>query len=1072
MFHFLLILFFLFSEFLSAQIPANYIRSYGSTGSDGGIGVCSDVNGNTFATGYFGGSMFVDSTHSLTTSGGSDIYILKNDADGNLLWAISAGGPGLDRPMDIVCDATGNVYVTGFFSSNASFGSQTVTSNGLQDFFISKYDTNGNLVWVRTGGGTVQDEGKKLDVDASGNCVVTGTFSGTAIFGTTILTSMNNSTNGVASVDIFITFYSPSGNLIWVKKGSSQFTDSGTGITFDNSGSIYLSGQFSDTISFSSTYPNQMYNSCFILKLDYNGNDIWFRKIAGGSYNFIQDIGINTNGKIVSTGYFKGSPFIDSSPPVTFQANYDFGVFIIQWDVNGLIDWIQTFGSECYVDSRSISFDDSSNIYLGGNFKCKLNSFSDFYGEGTFNSIGFQDVYVVKFNSSGILNWARNFGGQLEDNLNDISVNIFNQPVFTGKYENRMMFPVLNDQSFNFLNYGTVGLPTAYEYQHCNEFPQWRMFHVISKGQTDAIIAKSYNPDIGPYYYYYNDGDSNCERPFIEVQIALSTSDDRSINKDTIESCFEVTLAANSNTSRVLSYGQQSIYSPGPRFKYYWSTGDTTRTIQVIQSATIWVRMFSIDSCFSSSDTIVFIKHQLPQKPKMSDSQGINIIADTTQVVYLCKPDSLQITVHTDPSYQLEWITNPPVSDTTSINISILNNYLTYFSPISNYHSYLCRVIDENGCTNGNYISVNIDTALSTIQPRLAFSDPYTGMPITSDTIRMCYNYSSSIMAGIYDTLMGLPPGLLNCYSYYFIPYSTYSWSIIPNTSSSGFSCDQAYSFDIDTAGWYTVNCIMIRESPCPGTPADTFTFQKNIYILFDPVPSTSAAIAGNTFLCPGDSLQLTGSGGPYYHWYFNYAQQNILISTLPQVFVMEPGTYTLIVSDTNQFGCIDASVADITVIGPSLPTLVVSPPNSILCPGDSVSISCLSSGNYTWYGPTGIVGLNSSTLYLTQPGLYYCVLDSAGCNSTSLEVSINGYATPTLTVSPSEVLCPGESLTLDLFVSNGSTVQWLPPLAGSAMQQIVSLPGTYVCQVNSCGITTIDSVVIIPSLVTASIIP
>ena len=167
----LLLLFIQFS--VKAQIPAHYIRSYGSSGTDGGTGVCHDSNGNVYATGYFSGSMMVDSTHYLSTTGGSDIYILKNDSNGNLLWVISVGGTGFDRSSDIACDGSGNVYITGFFSGTAQFGNQTITSNGLQDFFVAKFDASGNITWVQSGGGAIQDAGKKIDIDSSGNCVVT-----------------------------------------------------------------------------------------------------------------------------------------------------------------------------------------------------------------------------------------------------------------------------------------------------------------------------------------------------------------------------------------------------------------------------------------------------------------------------------------------------------------------------------------------------------------------------------------------------------------------------------------------------------------------------------------------------------------------------------------------------------------------------------------------------------------------------------------------------------------------------------------------------------------------------------
>lgn len=1070
----LIFLMLIISGLVSAQAPAHYIRSYGNAGSDGGVAVCHDSNGNTYATGYFSGNMMADSSTYLSSYGGSDIYIIKNDSEGNLIWAIKAGGTGSDKPSDIVYDISGYIYITGYFSGTANFGTQTVSSSGLRDFFIAKFDVAGNTVWVRTGGGAFPDEGKKIDVDLNGNCAVTGIFSDTASFGASTLYGMNYNTAGTPSVDIFIAYYNASGNLMWIKKGSSVYSDLSTGVTFDAAGNIYVTGQFSDTIYFAAQYPNNMYNSCFVLKLDNNGNEVWFRKIGGGIYNFITDITVSTGGKVITTGYFKGSPFVDDASPVTISSNYDYGVFIIQWNQNGGVNWVRTFGSDCYVEARALAVDDSSNIYLGGNFKCKLDAFSDVFGAGAFNSTGFQDVLAAKFDSTGSFVWARNYGGQLEDNLSDISVNAFYQPVITGRYENRMMFPVLNDASFNLLTYGNVGLPTAYEGQLCNELQNWRMFHVVSKGATDAFLAKPFHPDIQPYYYYFNHGDANCSRPFVKVEISVNQSDDRSTGTDTVATCSGLKLVAHSNTSRITSFNSQSTTSPGPRFTYLWSTGETTREIQPTQSGTYWVRLTSLDSCFSSSDTVIYIKHALPTKPRMSDSQGVNAMADTTQLLYLCKPDSLQLTVHTDTSYQIMWLSTPLTYDSTSIVISPANQYLTVTSVGSNLHQYLCRVTDDNGCSSANFIRVQIDTALSFIQPAMMFFHPVTGAPVFSDTLRICELSGSQLRPAIYDSLKGLPPGHILCYNQiHLIPYADYSWSLAPGPAiSSPASCEQSHYFQVNNSGWYTVNCMMTRQSPCPGAAPDTFYIQKSIYLLIDPAPNTSAQISGSQVLCEGDSVLLSGSGGGYYSWYYNSVNPQNYITGQQQIYADSIGTYILTVSDTNQYGCFQTSVDFIDIESPPQPSLNVSPVSALLCPGDSVAISVTASGTYTWYGPGGIMAANTQMIYVIQTGTYYCEIDSGGCFSTSVEVEINGYSTPSISVSPDEVICSGEEITLELNVNSGSVVQWLPPLSGSSLEQVIDQPGTYICQVVSCGILTIDSVVITPSVASAVILP
>jgi gliding motility-associated-like protein len=75
--------------------------------------------------------------------------------------------------------------------------------------------------------------------------------------------------------------------------------------------------------------------------------------------------------------------------------------------------------------------------------------------------------------------------------------------------------------------------------------------------------------------------------------------------------------------------------------------------------------------------------------------------------------------------------------------------------------------------------------------------------------------------------------------------------------------------------------------------------------------------------------------------------------------------------------------------------------------------------------------------------------------------VELVQYATPFLEVSPSQVMCPGQSVWINLYTNVGSIVQWQPPLYGNALTQHISAPGTYTCNVTSCGILTQASVTI-----------
>ena len=181
-----------------------WAQSAGGYESDGANGISTDASGNVYVTGYFQDSTITFGTITLTNVvnyGYRDIFVVKYDASGNVLWAKSAGGYGVDAGNGISTDAKGNVLVTGSFdSAPITFGTTTLTNAGLDDIFVAKYDTSGNLLWAKSAGGTSSDVGSGISADANGNVLVIGNFESSSItFGTTTLTNASFSYH-----DIFV----------------------------------------------------------------------------------------------------------------------------------------------------------------------------------------------------------------------------------------------------------------------------------------------------------------------------------------------------------------------------------------------------------------------------------------------------------------------------------------------------------------------------------------------------------------------------------------------------------------------------------------------------------------------------------------------------------------------------------------------------------------------------------------------------------------------------------------------------------------------------------------------------
>ncbi|HAK78369.1 MAG TPA: hypothetical protein DCM71_16015 [Runella sp.] len=168
-----------------------WVQKAGGVNNEVGQGVAIDGSGNVYVTGYFQGVATFGTT-SLTAAGSvgnNDIFVAKYNGSGTLQWVQKAGGTSPDVSQSIAVDGGGNVYITGFLQGTATFGTTSVTSAGSGDIFVAKYNGSGTFQWVQKAGGPEMDRGHSVAVDGSGNVYLRGSFQGTAIFGSTTLTS-------------------------------------------------------------------------------------------------------------------------------------------------------------------------------------------------------------------------------------------------------------------------------------------------------------------------------------------------------------------------------------------------------------------------------------------------------------------------------------------------------------------------------------------------------------------------------------------------------------------------------------------------------------------------------------------------------------------------------------------------------------------------------------------------------------------------------------------------------------------------------------------------------------------
>jgi len=179
--------------FIAKYDPAGNVlwaRQAGGAGADLGTGVAVDEMGHVYLTGKITGNASFGGN--LVAARGADLFLAKYDPAGELLWVTHAGGNNSifgDAGQGVALDAAGDVYVAGFISGTANFGATNVTTSGLDDLFLAKFNPSGDLIWVRQAGGANLDIAFALAIDRADHICMTGFFVDTAVFGSTNLTA-------------------------------------------------------------------------------------------------------------------------------------------------------------------------------------------------------------------------------------------------------------------------------------------------------------------------------------------------------------------------------------------------------------------------------------------------------------------------------------------------------------------------------------------------------------------------------------------------------------------------------------------------------------------------------------------------------------------------------------------------------------------------------------------------------------------------------------------------------------------------------------------------------------------
>lgn len=339
----------------------------------GGTSKAIAISGNSiYITGYFSGTINFNTpsaagSNELTNAaGGGDIFVAKFDTDGNIQWSRRAGSTNAYVDTGEAVAATNEgVYVVGSFNSTANFntptatGSNELTSDGVTDGFIAKFDTNGDLQLLKRIGGTGFDECKAVAVKLN-EIYVSGHFSETANFNTPSASGTNELVSAGAT-DGFLIRLDNAGSVQWLRRFGGLKGDNVTGLALWTS-DVFISSNSSGIINFNT--PSS-----------FGSNEI----TTGGS-------------------------------------NYD--ACVVKFNDSGSFQWAKRAGGFNTSPSTSSSEIVASNnaVFVTGRFSRTINfNTPSAAGSNELISAGTEDMFVAKYDGTGNFKWAKRGGGPGDD---------------------------------------------------------------------------------------------------------------------------------------------------------------------------------------------------------------------------------------------------------------------------------------------------------------------------------------------------------------------------------------------------------------------------------------------------------------------------------------------------------------------------------------------------------------------------------------------------------------------------------------------------------------------------------
>ena len=349
----------------NAQDPA-WIIQLGSSDSDESHAIAPDGLGGVYVGGFTTGDL-----GGTNPSKYSDAGLAHIDGMGNQTWIRQFGTSSDEWMGAAAADGSGGVFVTG--DTEGSLGGPNA---GNLDYWLARYDSSGNLTWLRQFGSSGTDQALDLSPAESDGAFVCGQTYGSLIG--------HNS----GSSDAWLARYDAAGKLQWLRHIVTPKADRAFAVVSDGLSGVYVCGLTEGNLGGQSSGSSD----AWLARYDGTGSQIWIRQFGTSAAEQAWAAATDGSGGVYVTGYTAGS----------LGGHHVGGLdaWLAHYDGSGNCTWVRQFGTPDDDYTPAAASDSSGGVFLGGH---TLGSFI-----GT--NAGSADAWIAHYDPDGTLAWIRQFG--------------------------------------------------------------------------------------------------------------------------------------------------------------------------------------------------------------------------------------------------------------------------------------------------------------------------------------------------------------------------------------------------------------------------------------------------------------------------------------------------------------------------------------------------------------------------------------------------------------------------------------------------------------------------------------